>query len=310
MDEASTLLTRPWWFCTFLQRRFRRTVCGMAHPTGLHRVPVDGGELAVEVLGGTTEPVLAVHGISSTRRLWSWLRAESPDLTLVAPDLRGRADSLDVAGSSSVSQHAADMVAVLDALGLDRVHVVGMSMGGFVAVELASCFPERVKGLVLVDGGFPMTPPAGITRDNVGAAFADRVARLGRRWTLEEYLGYFTSSTAPMLDPADPLLRAYLAHDLADDGTVRLSGEALVADAASVFFAPSPWESLAVPVRFSYAQYAAGEGTPGAYRAEDVARYAAVCTEVRYVEGVDHAGSIMTKTGAVVAADLLAEALA
>ena len=276
----------------------------------LHTVPVAGGGLAVEVLEGTTEPVLAIHGISSHRRLWNWLRAESPDLTLVAPDLRGRADSLQVAGPSSVSQHAEDMIAVLDALGLRRVHVLGMSMGGFVAVDLAARFPDRVKSLVLIDGGFPMAAPAGLTTDNAAAVFADRVGRLGRTWTSQELLEFFTSSTGSMLDPADPLLVDYLMHDLDASGVVRLSGEALISDAKSVFFADSPWAALTHPVRFAHAQWATGADTDPAYPAEKVARYATVCTEVRYVEGVDHAGSIMTKTGAVVAAELLAEALA
>jgi pimeloyl-ACP methyl ester carboxylesterase len=273
----------------------------------LHSVPVAGGSLAVEVLEGTTEPVLAIHGISSHRKLWNWLRAESPDLTLVAPDLRGRADSLGVAGVSTVPQHALDMIAVLDHLGLERVHVVGMSMGGFVAVELATRFPERIKSLVLVDGGFPMARPAGLTEDSVESVFADRVARLGRTFGPEEFAQQF-AATAPMLDLGDPLLEDYLAHDLAPDGTVRLSGDALKSDFVSVFFADSPWRSLTLPVRFSYAEFATGEGTSPAY--PDVTDYASVCTSVRFVEGVDHAGSIMTKAGAMVAADLVAEALA
>ena len=276
----------------------------------LQRVSVTGGALAVEVLQGSTEPVLAIHGISSHRRLWNWLRAESPDLTLIAPDLRGRADSFEVTGPSSVAQHADDMVAVLDALGLEQVHVIGMSMGGFVGVDLASRFPQRVKSLVLIDGGFPMVAPPGLTRDNVGAAFADRIGRLTRSWTPEEFAAFFTSSTASLLDPADPLLADYLELDLDENGCVRLSGEALISDAQSVFFSDSPWQSLTLPVRFAHAEWSTGAGTRPAYSEENVARYATVCTEVRYVEGVDHAGSIMTKTGAVVAADLLAEALA
>ncbi len=282
----------------------------MALTPGLHRIPVTGGDLAVEVLQGTTEPVLAIHGISSHRKLWNWLKAESPDLTLVAPDLRGRADSFGVEGVSTVPQHGDDMVAVLDGLGLDRVHVIGMSMGGFIGVELATRFPERVKSLVLIDGGFPMVKPAGLTEDKVETVFADRVARLGRSWTLEDFTELFTTSTAPMLDASDPLLQDYLRHDLAADGTVRLSGDALVTDFVSVFFADSPWESLTLPVRFAHAEFATGEGSAPAYPAENVERYARVCTDVRFVPGVDHAGSIMTKSGALVAADLLGEALA
>src|SRR5580658_1786564 len=88
-------------------------------------VEVPGGALAVEVIISGTEPVLAVHGISSQRRLWNWLRAAAPDLSLIAPDLRGRGDSVGVAGPSSVARHAADLIAVLDHLGLDAVPVCG-----------------------------------------------------------------------------------------------------------------------------------------------------------------------------------------
>jgi pimeloyl-ACP methyl ester carboxylesterase len=282
----------------------------MSLAPGLRSVVVPGGELAVEVLPGTTEPVLAIHGISSHRKLWSWLRAQSPDLTLVAPDLRGRADSIGVTGTSSVEQHAQDMVAVLDALGLDRVHVIGMSMGGFVAVELATRFPERVKSLVLVDGGFPMVQPPGLTPELLPVVFADRLGRLSQSWELAAFVEFFTTETAPLLDPHDPLLRDYLAHDLAADGTVRLSGPVLLDDAASVFFGTTPWKQLALPVRFLHAQWASGADTAPAYPADAVADYGTVCTTVRYVEGVDHAGSIMTKAGAVATADLVAEALA
>ena len=193
-------------------------------------VTVPGGDLAYEVFSGSTEPVLAIHGISSHRRLWSWLHAEAPELTLVTPDLRGRADSVEVQGPYGLARHADDMAAVLDALGLDRVPVVGMSMGGFVALELRHRHPERVASLTLVDGGFPLTPPPGLTPDNVEVAFADRTGRLGRRWdSLDAYLEYFCSTTGQLLDHDDPLLRHYLEHDLRD-GLVRLSADALVGD--------------------------------------------------------------------------------
>jgi pimeloyl-ACP methyl ester carboxylesterase len=55
------------------------------------------GRLAVEVNSQDSEPVLAIHRISSQRKLWNWLRAAAPGLSLVAPDLRGRGDSVDVA---------------------------------------------------------------------------------------------------------------------------------------------------------------------------------------------------------------------
>jgi pimeloyl-ACP methyl ester carboxylesterase len=190
---------------------------------GLDRAPAQGGHLAFAVLAGTTEPVLAIHGISSQRKLWNWLRAAAPDITLVTPDLRGRADSFTVTGESSIARHAYDMLALLDHLGLDTVHVSGMSMGGFVGVQLATRHRDRVSTLTLIDGGFPIPAPPGLTRELLPAVFADRLGRLKHRWaSIDEYLQFFVANTAPMLDPADPLLRDNLAHDLAD-GLVRLS---------------------------------------------------------------------------------------
>src|SRR4051794_3067487 len=163
----------------------------------IHNIPVDGGTLAVEVTDGQAEPVLAIHGISSQRRLWGWLRAEAPDLTLVAPDLRGRADSVAIEGPFGIEQHSRDMLAVLDALHLDQVHVLGMSMGGFIAVDLAVRAPERVRSLVLVDGGFPMTVPPGLTPELLPAVFADRLGRLEQTWSsVEDYAAYFVQATA------------------------------------------------------------------------------------------------------------------
>src|ERR1700684_4039072 len=100
-------------------------------------VGVPGGSLAVEHVTAATGPVLAIHGISSQRKLWNWLRQQRPGLSLIAPDLRGRGDSVGVTGPSSVARDAAHLVAVLDHLGLDTVAGCGMSMGGCVDGQLA-----------------------------------------------------------------------------------------------------------------------------------------------------------------------------
>jgi pimeloyl-ACP methyl ester carboxylesterase len=277
----------------------------------LHQVPVAGGTLAVEVHDGSTRPVLAIHGISSQRRLWDWLLVESPHLHLVAPDLRGRGDSIDVAGPAGVDAHVEDLLAALDHLGLDRVVVVGMSMGGFIALELAHRAPERVESLVLVDGGFPFSVPAGLTREALPVVFADRLGRLDQQWgSVEDYLAFFTSSTAPLLDADDPVLRGYLAHDLDDQGRVRLSGEALLDDAASIYFGDLHNDGATQPIRWTYAEWGAGPDSAPMYPADLAADYAARTVEAVYLPGLDHAGAIMTKAGAVATAELLAKALA
>ena len=283
-----------------------------AHGIEIIGIDVPGGALTAEVISSGTEPVLAIHGISSQRKLWNWLRAADPGLSLIAPDLRGRGDSIDVAGPSSTGRHAADMVALLDHLGLDSVHVCGMSMGGFVAVELATAYPGRVKSLILVDGGFPMAAPPGLTPEALPAVFQDRLARLDREWpSVSEYARFFTEQTAPLLDPADPLLLDYLAHDLAG-GRVRLSGQALIGDATDIFFGPTKWQQLQVPTRLLAAEWSVGAGSVPAYPAEAVARLRAelgTLITVRPVPGVDHPASIMSPPGAQASAELINEAL-
>lgn len=277
----------------------------------VHHVPVAGGLLAVEVHEGSTSPVLAIHGISSHRRLWDWLRVQAPEVHLVAPDLRGRGDSVDVQGPAGVGVHVDDLLATLDHLGLAQVTVVGMSMGGFIALELAHRAPERVRSLVLVDGGFPFAVPAGLTREALPVVFADRLGRLEQAWaSLEDYLAFFTGSTAPLLDPADPVLRDYVAHDLDADGRVRLSGAVLLDDAASIYFGELHNHGAAQPIRWTHAEWGAGPGSAPMYPADLAAEYATRAVETVYLPGLDHAGSIMTKAGAAATADLLAKALA
>jgi pimeloyl-ACP methyl ester carboxylesterase len=277
------------------------------------RIAVPGGALTIEVTKSETEPVLAIHGISSQRKLWNWLHATAPQLSLIAPDLRGRGDSVGVTGASSMARHAADMVAVLDALGLDAVHVCGMSMGGFVAVELAASYPQRVRSLILVDGGPPMPAPPGLTPADLPRAFRDRLARLDREFpSVQAYAQFFVATTGPLLDPADPLLLDYLRHDLSA-GRVRLSGEALIADSADVFFGTSKWQQLAVPTRLLAAQWGRGATSKPAYSSAAVQALRAqlpALVSVRELAGADHAATIMTMTGAAAVAELIGEALA
>jgi pimeloyl-ACP methyl ester carboxylesterase len=275
-------------------------------------IAVPGGALAVELIRSATEPVLAIHGISSQRKLWNWLRTTTPELSLIAPDLRGRGDSIGVSGESSIARHAADMAAVLDHLGIDAVHVCGMSMGGFVAVELATSYPERVHSLILVDGGFPMPAPPGLTPEDMPRTFRDRLARLDREWpSVAAYARFFVATTGSLLDQADPLLLDYLAHDLSG-GRVRLSGDALIADSVDVFFGTSSWQQLTVPTRLLAAQWGRGRDAEPAYSAAAVQafrRRLPALVSVRELAGADHAASIMSPAGASAVAELIAEAL-
>jgi pimeloyl-ACP methyl ester carboxylesterase len=108
----------------------------------------DGLELAYEESGSGT-PLLFIHGWPHNRTLWSGqLSGLATHARCIAPDLRGFGGSM-VRGPYTISQYADDMVRLLDALHLDRVVVVGLSMGGYVALDLLRRHRARVRALVL-----------------------------------------------------------------------------------------------------------------------------------------------------------------
>jgi pimeloyl-ACP methyl ester carboxylesterase len=124
------------------------------------RAPVDGGELVATVwrADASGTPVVAIHGITANHRSFAPLAARLEGSPLLAVDLRGRGGSNGLPGPYGLAQHAGDVAAAMRAAGISRAIVVGHSMGGFVAVRLASAHPELVASLVLVDGGLPLRP--------------------------------------------------------------------------------------------------------------------------------------------------------
>lgn len=109
---------------------------------------------------GDGPPVLLIHGHTLDQRVWD---AITPGLRqcgcrLIRPDLRGHGRSTRPERGYHASHHAADMRAVLDATGSDRASVVGYSLGGGVALEMALTVPERVGSLVLLSPVLPGRP--------------------------------------------------------------------------------------------------------------------------------------------------------
>lgn len=134
-------------------------------------VPVDGGTLAAYRWPGDGPVVVAAHGITSNHRSWGVVAAAlAGELTLVAPDLRGRGRSNALPEPYGMDRHADDVAAVLDHLGTDAAVVAGHSMGGFVATAFAERHPARAQALVLVDGGPPLAIPPGVDVDDALAA--------------------------------------------------------------------------------------------------------------------------------------------
>lgn len=117
----------------------------------------DGTQIAYQVVGDGPETIVLANGLGG--RLYSWLGLIGPmqeHFRFISWDYRGLFES---AGDQrprtlAVTEHAADLGAILDAEGIDNAHLIGWSMGVQVSLEFALRQPERVQSLVLINGTY------------------------------------------------------------------------------------------------------------------------------------------------------------
>ncbi len=117
---------------------------------GVQRVTVRGVGLAVESRG-QGPAVLFIHGYPLNRGIWHHQVAQLRGVRRIAVDLRGMGGSDAPDLGYSMATYAEDLAGLLDALGVDSAVLVGLSMGGYVALEFLRRWPSRVRGLVLMD---------------------------------------------------------------------------------------------------------------------------------------------------------------
>ncbi|RAX46908.1 alpha/beta hydrolase [Arthrobacter sp. AQ5-05] len=149
-------------------------------------------------------PLLLLHAWGESFESFDRLVPLMAGFRIHAPDLRGQGDADKPERGYSLTEQAADVAAILDALDVRRAFVLGSSSGGYVAQALAVDHPERVAALVLV--GAPLSLRA-------RPAFAQKVEALtdpvGAAW-VRESLAWF-----PLLHEVP----AWFMDDRVDDGT-------------------------------------------------------------------------------------------
>jgi 3-oxoadipate enol-lactonase len=158
---------------------------------------------------GEGAPVVLVHGLGYAR--WGWepvadLLAERFEVVLL--DNRGIGESDAPPGPYTASEMADDVMRVLDEADLESAHVVGTSLGGMIAQELALSAPERVERLVLV-----CTTPGG---PNAAPMPEPTVRLLAEAATLEPLVAlrrFVENALAP--DPPEEIVERILAHRIA-----------------------------------------------------------------------------------------------
>jgi 3-oxoadipate enol-lactonase len=141
------------------------------------RIEANGITLAYEDAGGGGAAVVFIHGLGGSIETWrAQLAAVArAGFRVVAYDQRGAGLSEKPDGPYSAEQWAGDLLALIDALGLDRVALVGNSVGCMVAANAAAELGERCWAVAMIGGALAWRPEA-------GPVFAERVelARAGR----------------------------------------------------------------------------------------------------------------------------------
>jgi pimeloyl-ACP methyl ester carboxylesterase len=150
---------------------------------------------------GTGRPLLLLHGWPEFWLTWEPVMTRLADrFQVIAPDLRGFGDSDKPAGPFGPEDHAADMLALLDALGIERAGIVGHDVGGGVMQPLARRAADRLAGLFFFDFVYPGIGP------RMGAP-----ARLNEIW----YQSFHQMDWAPALvGSSRDSCRLYIAHFL------------------------------------------------------------------------------------------------
>ena len=151
---------------------------------------------------GSGPPVLLIHGLGYTRQGWGPARdLLATSLQVVTFDNRGIGESDVPPGPYTAAVMADDALQELDEAGIDRAHVVGTSLGGMVAQELALRAPERVDRLVLA-----CTTPGGANAYPIPQGTLDLIARMAAM-------------------PPEEALRAFVANALSDEPPDGLADE-------------------------------------------------------------------------------------
>ncbi len=187
-------------------------------PHSTFEVPVAGGSLGVRRWGEGPRVVVAAHGIIGNQCSWqSVARMIDPSISLIAPDLRGRGMSNTLPAPFGMRAHAADLVAILDHLGLEQAVLAGHSLGAYVATTAATVNPNRWSAVILVDGGVPLRLPRNIDPESLfEGVLGPTLNRLAQTFATRADHDAFWRAHPALADPGawNADTKAWLDHDL------------------------------------------------------------------------------------------------
>lgn len=285
-------------------------------------IPVAGGTLGLFRLDdgpGTAEAVIAVHGITANSRAWlAVARALQGAGALLAVDLRGRGASSALPPPYGMEAYARDLLAVLDACGLERAVLVGHSLGAYAVARFTADHPERVRAAVLVDGGLTSPELENVDPEPFLAAFlGPALARLELTFADREAYNDWWHAHPALADSdvTDGDLAAYADHDLGGSPPElrsTVARDAVRADAHELFEIGKPAHRLTVPVELLRAPRGLQNEPAPMIPAELAAAWAGEAGDrrrVTEVPDVNHYTLVMGDSGARAVAQAIVRAL-
>jgi pimeloyl-ACP methyl ester carboxylesterase len=184
----------------------------------------DGATLFVRS-GGSGPAVVLIHGFGDTGDMWAPLAAQlARTHTVIVPDLRGMGRSSKESAGYAKKSQAADIRAVVTALGQDHTAVVGHDIGTMVAYAYAASYPDKVDKLVVMDAPVPGVAPWNqivlspqLWHFNFGGPDAERLVAGRERIYLDRFWNEFAGDRSKI----DEATRNYYAALYAQPGAMR-----------------------------------------------------------------------------------------
>jgi 3-oxoadipate enol-lactonase len=170
-----------------------------------------------EVGGGPRTPIVFLHGVGSDKSVWHpQLDHFGRERRAVAFDYPGYGDSAPATEGTTRDDYAAAILSAMTALGIERAHVCGLSLGGVIAIALHHAAPERCASLILADT-FAKHPDGQAIYDRSVAASANMRALAEGR------------VDALLAQPADPAVRNEVIETMAriDPAAFRIGAKAV-----------------------------------------------------------------------------------
>ena len=216
----------------------------------MKRAKGDGVGIQLALWESEGENVFCIHGLTANSRCWDRIASGlNPQFRVLAMDLRGRGLSDKPSKGYSIHQHVEDVAALLEDQKLERVTLMGHSLGAYISLAFAARYPDRVRRLILMDAGGHLEQAQW---DKIHVAIKPAVDRLGLVFaTFEHYTAPL--KLAPFLQPWTRFLDTYFRYEteeVSDGVRSRTPVEAILEEITHIrdFKAKPLYQAISCPV--------------------------------------------------------------